>query len=96
MIKEKITKEYIIEYLKEYYEKYKIAPRATREHPFCKETVLNKFGCWNNALIEASINQKISEFILQKQALNSLLKNIKDLNEMITNNNNANVIHSIQ
>lgn len=55
MIKEKITKEYIIEYLKEYYKIYKIAPRATREHPFCKETVLNRFGCWNNALIEANI-----------------------------------------
>lgn len=53
---EKITKEFIIKYLKEYYKKNKSIPIAKdKQHPFSDKTVLNKFGSWNNALIKAGI-----------------------------------------
>ena len=53
---EKITKEFIIEYLKEYYVKNnKIPTVIDKEHPFSQTTVYNKFGSWNNALLEANI-----------------------------------------
>jgi hypothetical protein len=56
MTKEKITKEFIIKYLKEYYEKYNKTPIARdKEHPFSDRTVANKFGTWNDALILANI-----------------------------------------
>ncbi len=56
MSKEKFTKEFILEYLKEYYEKYKKIPLSKdKNHPFSDKTVCNKFGTWNDALILAKI-----------------------------------------
>jgi hypothetical protein len=55
-MKEKFTKEFILEYLKEYYEKNKKIPLSKdKEHPFSDKTVGNKFGTWNDALILAKI-----------------------------------------
>ena len=51
MPKKECTKENIIKYLKEYFEKYKSIPIAKdKQHPFSDKTVLNKFGSWSNAL----------------------------------------------
>lgn len=56
MVKEECTKENIIKYLKEYYEKNNTIPIAKdKQHPFSDKTVLNKFGSWNNALTIANI-----------------------------------------
>lgn len=56
MTKERIKKEFIIKYLKFYYEKYNKIPIAgDKEHPFSERTVYNKFGGWNNALTEAKL-----------------------------------------
>jgi hypothetical protein len=55
MIKEKITKEFIIKNLKEYYETYKIIPKTNGKYPFSSKTVINKFDSWNNALTKANI-----------------------------------------
>jgi hypothetical protein len=56
MTKEKFTKEFILDYLKEYYEKNKKIPLSKdKEHPFSYKTVGNKFGTWNDALILAKI-----------------------------------------
>lgn len=52
----KLTKEYIIDYLKDYYKKYNKTPISRdKQHPFSNKTVYNKFGGWNNALIEANV-----------------------------------------
>ena len=49
MPKEKITKEFILEYLTYYYEKNKKIPLSKyKEHPFSDKTVRNKFGTWND------------------------------------------------
>ena len=51
-----ITKEFIIEYLKEYYKRTNSIPRLiNKEYPFSAGTILNRFGSINNALIEAGI-----------------------------------------
>lgn len=65
MTRERIKKEFIIKYLKCYYKKYnKIPIPEDKEHPFSDRTVYNKFGGWNNALIEANIpfNVKLKLF----------------------------------
>ncbi len=57
-----ITKEFIIEYLKDYYEKHKKIPLSTdKNNPFNGKTVSNKFGSWNNALISANIPLKYNK-----------------------------------
>jgi len=62
MTKEKISNEFIINYLQEYYKKYNITPIAKdKKHPFSDKTVYNKFGGWNNALIKAKIPLKINK-----------------------------------
>jgi len=62
MTKEKFTKEFILEYLKEYYKKNKQTPLSKdKEHPFSDKTVGNKFGTWNKALIEANIPLNINK-----------------------------------
>jgi hypothetical protein len=55
-MKEECTKEFILKYLKEYYEKNKKLPLSKdKEHPFSDKTVGNKFGTWNDALILSKI-----------------------------------------
>lgn len=55
-MRSELSKEFIIEYLRKYYEQYGIAPGSRdKRNPFCGKSVLNKFGSWNNALIEANI-----------------------------------------
>lgn len=62
MIKEKISNEFIINYLQEYYKKYNKTPIAKdKKHPFSDKTVCNKFGGWNNALIKAKIPLNINK-----------------------------------
>jgi hypothetical protein len=57
----KITKEFIITYLKEYYLKYEDIPKSRdKSHPFSDGTVRNKFGSWANALIEANIPLRVN------------------------------------
>jgi hypothetical protein len=57
MVKEKITKEFILEYLKEYYEKNKKIPLSRdKEHPFSAKTVSNKFGSWARPVATILIN----------------------------------------
>jgi hypothetical protein len=54
MTNRKLTKEYIIQYLKKYYVAAKDIPKSKdNTHPFCGKSVKNIFGSWNNAL-EAS------------------------------------------
>lgn len=56
MCKEKFTKEFIIYYLKNYYETSEKIPIARdQQHPFSDKTVLKKFGSWNNALVQMGI-----------------------------------------
>ena len=56
MVKEKITKEFIIDYLQTYYEKNnKIPLSRDKEHPFSAKTVSNKLGSWGEALTIAKI-----------------------------------------
>jgi hypothetical protein len=56
MSKEKFTKEFILDYLKGYYEKNKKIPLSKdKKHPFSYKTIGNKFGTWNDALILANI-----------------------------------------
>ena len=51
MIKEKITKEFVLDYMKKYFEENNKAPLSTdKKHPFSAKTVSNKFGTWGNAL----------------------------------------------
>lgn len=53
---EEITKEYILNYLKNYYEKNKKIPRSKdKNHPFTCFKVSNRFGSWNEALKLAGI-----------------------------------------
>lgn len=52
----KYNKEFIINYLKNYYKINQISPKSRDNiHPFSRTTVKNKFGSWNQALIEANI-----------------------------------------
>lgn len=56
MAKEKITKEFVLEYIKKYYEENNKPPLSTdKKHPFCAKTVNNKFGTWAEALKIAGI-----------------------------------------
>lgn len=62
MSKEKFTKEFILKYLKEYYEKNKKIPLSKdKEHPFSDKTVANKLGSWNKALTNANIPLRINK-----------------------------------
>ncbi len=58
----KLTKDYIINYLKEYYNKYNKTPISRdKSHPFSDKTVYNQFGGWNKALIEADIPLNVNK-----------------------------------
>lgn len=55
-MKKIITKEFIIKYLQDYYEENNEIPKSlNKKNPFCAKTVYNKFGSWDNALIQANI-----------------------------------------
>lgn len=57
--KEKLTKEYIIDYLSNYYLVNNEIPKSReRIHPFCGESVKNIFGSWNNALDAANVPKR--------------------------------------
>jgi hypothetical protein len=85
MIKKLITKESIIEYLKNYYEKYKEIPKTTnKDHPFCYKTVSNKFGSWNNALFLANIPLRMNKPVDVKCKQCNILfkKHIKEIKKI--------------
>lgn len=59
---EKYTKEFILEYLKDYYITNKKTPISTdKNHPFSYKTVSNNFGSWGEALVIANIPLNINK-----------------------------------
>jgi hypothetical protein len=51
-----LTKAYVINYLKDYYNRNKKIPKSKGQlHPFSNKPVLRLFGSWSNALIAADI-----------------------------------------
>lgn len=61
-MKQHLSKDYIINYLKDYYINNKSVPKSRdKSHPFSDKTVYNKFGGWNKALIEADIPLNVNE-----------------------------------
>lgn len=81
---EKITKEFIIEYLKEYYKNNKKIPIAKdKQHPFSDKTVLNKFGSWNEALTIANIpfSRNKARKVKCKQCEKEIIKLVNQINK---------------
>lgn len=61
MSKITITKEFIINYLQNYYTQHNDIPKSKdKNHPFSDGTVKNRFGSWTNALIEANIPLRVN------------------------------------
>jgi len=59
--KQKITKEFIISYLQNYYNTKNDIPKSRdTTHPFSEGTVRNRFGNWSNALTEAGIPLRVN------------------------------------
>lgn len=84
MCKEKFTKEFIVYYLKNYYETSKKIPIARdKQHPFSDKTVLKKFGSWNNALSIANIpfSRNEARKIKCKQCEKDIIKLVNQINK---------------
>ena len=61
MSKQIVTKEFIIEYMQNYYIEHNKTPKSTDKiHPFSEGTVRKYFGKWTTALIEANIPLRVN------------------------------------
>lgn len=82
MGKETCTKEYIIKYLKDYYNTHNQTPKSRDAiHPFSSKTVYYKFGGWNKALIEANIPLNVNkpQKVICKQCKKEFVKLAKEI-----------------
>lgn len=82
-----VSKEIIINYLKEYYQKTNEIPKARdKTHPFSSGSVTNYFGSWANALTESGIPLRMNppQLVLCKKCNKEFKKLYK---EIIKSNN---------
>lgn len=88
MTKVNLTKEYIVDYLKNYYNLNKDIPKSTdSSHPFCRKTVQNMFGSWNNALEIALIPKRrnLPKQVSCKRCNILFMKQIKEIKKSKNN-----------
>lgn len=61
-MKQHLSKDYIINYLKDYYINNKSVPKSRdKSHPFCRNSVKNIFGSWNDALDASNIPRRMNK-----------------------------------
>lgn len=85
----KITKEYIIEYFRNYYISNKDIPKSSNKtYPFHKSTVINIFGSWNCALEYAKIPKRVNlpQNVKCKQCDIYFLKLVSEIKKSKNNN----------
>lgn len=86
----RLTKEFIIEYLSNYYlQKNEIPKSKERIHPFCGKSVKNIFGSWNNALDAAKVPKRInpSKLVFCSECNKEFCKQVCQIKKSKSNNN---------